>query len=331
MNASSGPLRLTPQDGHAGTVARGNRRGTPDPGNRTVRVDGGATTEAPVVIKLGGRALEAPGAIAEFAAALANLGRITLLVHGGGAEVTAWCVRLGIEARFEQGLRVTDPATLEVATAVLAGLANKRLVAALRAHGVDAVGLAALDGGTLAVSRHPQAAQLGAVGAIDSVDPSLLLSLLAQGRTPVMASIAATAEGELLNVNADDEAAAIAAAVGASDLVLLSDTPGLKLAGEIVPVLDAADLDATLARPDVGGGMVPKLLAAGAALAGGVARAHIAAWSGPDTLVALLERGGPGTTLLERGSHGTALSERGDPGTTQLATAGTAPREDVHA
>lgn len=310
MNANSGPLRLTPEDGLAGTVARGNRRGTPDPGNRTVRRDGGGA-EAPVVIKLGGRALDAPGAIAEFAAALAGLSRITLLVHGGGAEVTAWCTRFGIEARFEQGLRVTDPATLEVATAVLAGLANKRLVAALRAHGVDAVGLAALDGGTLAVSPHPQAAQLGAVGAIDRVDSSLLVSLLAQGRTPVMASIAATAAGELLNVNADDAAAAIAAAVGASDLILLSDTPGLRLAGEIVPVLDAADLDATLARPDVGGGMSPKLLAAGVALAGGVARAHIAAWSGPETLVALLEGGGPGTTLL--------------------ATPGIAPREDVHA
>jgi acetylglutamate kinase len=257
-----------------------------------------ATGQRPVVIKLGGRALETPGAPGEFATALAGLGRVALLVHGGGAEVTAWCARVGIEARFEQGLRVTDPATLEVATAVLAGLANKRLVAALRAHGVDAVGLAALDGGTLAVSPHPQAALLGAVGAIDAVDPSLLLALLAGGRTPVVASIGATAQGGLLNVNADDAAAAIAAAIGASDLVLLSDTPGLRLDGEIVSVLHAADLDATLARTDVGGGMVPKLRAAGAAMAGGVARAHIAAWEGPGTLAALLAPGGPGTTLV---------------------------------
>ena len=86
-------------------------------------------TQRPVVIKLGGRALETPGAPGEFAAALAELSRVALLVHGGGAEVTAWCARVGIEARFEQGLRVTDAATLDVATAVLAGLANKRLVA----------------------------------------------------------------------------------------------------------------------------------------------------------------------------------------------------------
>ena len=311
MSAGGGPLRPTPRNGHAKPAAGGYRRGTPAAAGATVRGTRAVPASRPVVVKLGGRALEAPGAIEEFATALAGLARVTLLVHGGGAEVTAWCARLGLEAHFEQGLRVTDPGTLDVATAVLAGLANKRLVAALRAHGVDAVGLAALDGGTLAVSPHPQAAVLGAVGAIDAVDASLLLTLLADGRTPVVASIAATAAGELLNVNADDAAAAIAAAVGASDLVLLSDTPGLRLGGEFVPVLDVADLDATLARPDVGGGMLPKLRAAGAALAGGVPRAHIAAWSGPDTLAALLAPNGPGTTLV--------------------APARTAPREDVRA
>jgi len=162
---------------------------------------------------------------------------------------------------------------------------------------VDAVGLAALDGGSLAVTPHPQAALLGAVGAISGVDPSLLLSLLAQGRTPVVASIGATADGELLNVNADDAASALTAAVGASDLVLLSDTPGLKLDGVVVPALAAADLEATLARPDVGGGMVPKLRAAGDTLARGVDRVHIAAWSGPDTLARILSGSGCGTTL----------------------------------
>jgi acetylglutamate kinase len=275
-----------------------------------VNASTGAGLASRVVIKLGGRALEAPGAVREFAAALARLSRVTLLVHGGGAEVTQWCARIGIAARFEDGLRVTDPATLEVATAVLAGLANKRLVAALRAHGVDAVGIAALDGGTLAVSPHPQADSLGAVGTIDAADASLVETLLAQGRTPVVASIGATQAGALLNVNADDAAAALAAAVGASDLVLLSDTPGLRLDGEIVNVLDAAELDATLARPDVGGGMLPKLRAAGEALAGGVARVQIGAWTGPGTLAALLA-GGAGTTLVP--------------------AARPAPREDVHA
>ncbi len=261
------------------------------------RPNGPSARLRPVVVKLGGRALEAPGALREFAAALARLSRVTLLVHGGGAEVTAWSERLGIEARFENGLRVTDGPTLDVVTAVLAGLANKRLVAALRALGVDAVGLAALDGGVVLARAHPNAAQLGAVGEIEHVDASLLAALLAQGRTPVLASIAATSAGELLNLNADDVAAALAAAVGADDLVLLSDTPGLKLDGEVVPTLHVRDLDATLARPDVGGGMVPKLRAAAHAVTAGVRRAHIAAWSGPDTLATLLARGA-GTTLV---------------------------------
>lgn len=255
------------------------------------------TVAQPIVVKLGGRALDAPGAPAEFAIALAALARPAVVVHGGGAEVTQWCLRLGLESRFHDGLRVTDAPTLEVVAAVLAGLANKRLVAALRARGVDAVGLAALDGGVLHVVPHARASVLGAVGQVAGADPSLLASLLAQGRTPVLASLGAH-EGALLNVNADDAASAVAAALGASELVLLSDAPGLKLAGEIVHELRTDAIDATLALPEVAGGMRPKLRAAAAALAAGVGRAHIASWNGPATLASLLDGTGAGTTLL---------------------------------
>lgn len=252
---------------------------------------------APIVVKLGGKSLEAPGATAEFAAALAALARPAVLVHGGGAEVTQWCLQLGLESRFADGLRVTDARTLEVVTAVLAGLANKRLVAALRARGVDAVGLAALDGGVLRVVPHARAAVLGAVGEVAGADPALLRTLLAQGRTPVLASVGAHGE-ELLNVNADDAASAVAAALGAAELVLLSDAPGLRLGGAVVPQLAAGEIDAALARPEVEGGMRPKLRAAAAALAAGVARAHIASWSGPATLASLLSGTGTGTALV---------------------------------
>lgn len=257
-----------------------------------------------LVVKLGGRALEAPGALSECAAALRAAGeaghsaRATLVVHGGGAEVTAWCERAGIEARFHDGLRVTDPATLEIAAAVLAGLANKRLVAALRACGVDAVGLAALDGGIARVRRHPESATLGEVGAIDAVDTTLLESLLAAGRVPVLASLGDDGAGALLNLNADDVAAAIAAALPAGDLLLLSDTPGLRLSGEVVRVLSPAALAAALDHPDVSGGMRPKLRAARLALAAGVQRVHIAAWQGPRTIAAILEGTALATTCL---------------------------------
>src|SRR5262249_30086621 len=163
----------------------------------------------------------------------------------------------GIESRFADGLRVTDAATLEVAAAVLAGLANKRLVAALRARGVDAVGLSALDGGIVRARRHAKAPVLGEVGESSVVDPRLLAGPWAAGSVPVLASLGDDGHGALLNLNADDVTAGIAAALPAGDLVLFSDAPGLVLDGEVVPALDAAALDAALARPDVTGGMRP--------------------------------------------------------------------------
>ena len=260
----------------------------------------------PLVVKLGGRALEAAGALAECAAALREVAatRPTLVVHGGGAEVSTWCERAGLTPRFADGLRVTDAATLEIAAAVLAGLANSRLVAALRAApigqdkpGLDAVGLSVLDGGTVRARRHANAAVLGEVGEVVSVDETLVLELLQRGCVPVLASLADDGHGALLNLNADDAAAAIAAAFPASDLVLLSDAPGLLLDGEVVRSLSLGALEETLERPDVTGGMRPKLRAAAVALAAGVGRVHIAAWQGPHTLAALLDGSAVATTL----------------------------------
>ena len=254
-----------------------------------------------VVLKIGGRSLESgaggPEAQADvLAAEIAMLGAAVVVVHGGGAEVSAWCERLSIAQRFHEGLRVTDAETLPVAVAVLAGLANKRLVSRLRAAGLDAVGLSALDGGTIEAERHPLSATLGAVGSVHAVDPTLLETLLYDGRTPVIASIG-DCDGALLNLNADDLASALAAALGAESLVLLSDTPGLVLGGEVVPRLDADSLAAACDHPEVQGGMKPKLNAARAALAAGVTRVTIAAWSGPGTLRALVEGQGGGTTI----------------------------------
>lgn len=230
-----------------------------------------------VVIKIGGRSLEAPGALDELATEVAALSDGALLVHGGGHEVSDWCARLGVPSSFVDGLRVTDATTLEVAVAVLAGLANKRLVASLLAAGVDAIGLSALDLGIVEVLPHPRAAELGAVGHVTAVHPEFLQSLIADGRTPVLSSIGAV-DGALLNLNADDVAAAIAAAIGASTLLLLTDTPGVVLDGEVVATIDLSELDSVIARDDVQGGMVAKLNAARAAIEGGVTQVIITAW-----------------------------------------------------
>ena len=252
-----------------------------------------------IVLKIGGRALESgdgAGAPEALAAEIAALSTPVVVVHGGGAEVSGWCERFSIAQHFLDGLRVTDPETLPVAVAVLAGLANKRLVARLRNAGLDAVGLSALDGGTIEAEPHPRSAALGAVGTVRAVDPALLETLLVEGRTPVIASIG-DCDGALLNLNADDLAAALAGALEARVLVLLSDAPGLVLGGATVPRLDAGALAAACDHPEVQGGMRPKLNAARAALAAGVARVTIGAWSGPGTLRSLLDGQGGGTTI----------------------------------
>jgi acetylglutamate kinase len=255
----------------------------------------------PAVIKIGGRALEMPGAPEQLAAEVAALARPALLVHGGGHEVSRWCARLSIPPRFIDGLRVTDAETLEVAVAVLAGLANRRLVALLRHAGVDAVGLAALDGGIVEVEPHPNAAALGRVGVVRRVREALLAALLAGNRTPVLASIGDW-RGELLNLNADELAASLAAALGADTLVLLSDAPGVVLGGRRVSAIAPEELADLRAHPEVRDGMVAKLDAAGKAMAGGVRRVRIAAWSGPGTLGELLGGGTGGTTIVQAGS-----------------------------
>jgi len=258
-----------------------------------------------IVVKLGGRALEAPESLGELAADVRTLiagGHAVVLVHGGGAEVSAWCARLGIEPQFHGGLRVTDPATLEVVCAVLAGLANKRLVARLRAAGIDAVGLAALDGGILDAAPHRDAASLGAVGEVAGIEPALIDALLARGSVPVLASVGAAA-GELLNVNADDFAAGLAPALDAATLLLLSDTPGLVLGGAVVPSLDRDALAATLDHPEVTGGMRPKLRAALEVLDAGVTRVAIAAWQGRGTLPRLVAGEAPATILMRTSSE----------------------------
>jgi acetylornithine/N-succinyldiaminopimelate aminotransferase len=250
----------------------------------------GAAGPGPVVIKLGGRALEGPGRLAEFAADLVSHDRPFVLVHGGGADVTAWCDKLNIPSSFHDGLRVTDEASLEVATAVLTGLVNSRLVAALVAAGVKAVGLSGIDGGLLTAEPHPDADRLGRVGTVASVDSAWLRDLLAVGRVPVLAPVAADASGIVYNINADDAAAAVAEALGASLLVYLSDVPAVLVDGKAVGTIGAPEAARLLDHPDVTGGMRPKLSAAVLALTGGVGSAVIGAWTARGDLAIVLGR-----------------------------------------
>lgn len=213
------------------------------------------------VVKLGGNASR------EQLKELAAL-RPVVLVHGGGAQLTDLLQRLGVETRFHEGQRVTDHATLEAAEMVLAGKVNKDLAARLQALGIPAVGICGSDGGLLR-SRITKP-ELGQVGLELEVDPTLLKTLSAAGYLPVVAPLAMTAEGDRLNVNADFAAAAIARALGAEKLVLLTDVDGVRRDGLTLANLTPAQAREMIAEGSAANGMQAKLEAALAAADGGV-------------------------------------------------------------
>jgi len=232
-----------------------------------------------VVVKVGGAAMDrAPlsRAFAEDVSLLQHVGVLPVLVHGGGPQVSGVAERLGLEPTFVDGVRVTDRETLDVATMVLAGKVNTEIVAMLGASGVRAVGISGVDGGlALAVKRAEP--DLGYVGDVVSIDPSVVATLLERGFVPVVASIAADETGHPYNVNADTMAAELAVGLDAAKLVYVSDVPGvIGASGELRSELGVQDALDLLATDDVvTGGMIPKLESAVHALKSGVARVHL--------------------------------------------------------
>jgi len=237
------------------------------------------------VVKLGGTTLAEQRQVLAEVAAVARK-RPVVLVHGGGKRMSEWLERLGIESRFENGLRVTDPAALEVAAAVLRGVVNSELVAALHDAGCDAVGLSGVDGGLLIGRRLPD---VGLVATITGVRRDLLDSLLVTGQVPVVAPLARDEQGVVCNVNADDAAAGLAAGLGARQLVLMTDVDGVRDAsGKKLDSLTATQAEAMIADGTISGGMVPKVMAALSALAWEGSEAIIADGSVPNALVRAL-------------------------------------------
>lgn len=252
-------------------------------------------TRSTVVIKVGGSVAGQTSADADIVAALHDAGTPLVVVHGGGPLVGEWSTRVGLEPRFERGLRVTDEATRDVALAVLAGLANSRLVAALVQRGVPAVGLSGIDGGLLRAER--ESVELGLVGRVTLVDSSLVEDLIDAGRVPVIAPAALeTGTGELLNVNADSVAGAVAASIGARLLAFITDVPGVRgRDGKLIPLLDRMSAGALVEDGTIEGGMLPKVEACLLAASAGCRAAIVA--SGGDGLERLLAGGTAGTVF----------------------------------
>ncbi len=216
-----------------------------------------------LVAKIGGSTLGDSDTTLADVVELQRRGIQPVIVHGGGALISEWLVRHNLPTRFENGLRVTDPETLQVVVAVLAGLVNKQIVSALTVLGVNAVGLSGADGGLLRARALDE--KLGAVGEVISVEPRTVLRLVEDGVIPVIAPVGQAWEGErptgeLLNINADTAAGAIAIALKARWLVFLTDVQGVRgAAGDTLTRLRTEDARSLVASGVVEGGMIPKV------------------------------------------------------------------------
>ncbi len=264
-----------------------------------------------VVVKYGGNAMideDLKRAFAQDMVFLRRVGLHPVVVHGGGPQISAMLDRLGIESEFRGGLRVTTPEAMDVVRMVLTGQVSRELVALLNAYGPHAVGLSGEDGGLLRARRRTatvdgEPVDVGLVGDVVEVNPGAVLDLLAAGRIPVVSTVAPDVDdpSQVLNVNADTAAAALAIALGARKLIVLTDVEGLytrwpdpsSLASEI----RASDLAALL--PSLDAGMRPKMEACLRAVRGGVRQAHVIDGRAPHSiLVEVFTTKGIGTMVL---------------------------------
>ncbi|MCY1142367.1 acetylglutamate kinase [Actinoplanes sp. Pm04-4] len=238
-----------------------------------------------IVIKYGGNAMIKPELQQAFAADMAFLryaGIRPVVVHGGGPQISRMLDRFGIESEFRGGLRVTTPEAMDVVRMVLTGQVGRELVGLINRHGPLAVGLSGEDAHLFTAVRRGavidgETVDIGLVGDVDRVDTSAVDDLIAAGRIPVIASVAPDADGVVHNVNADTAAAALAEALGAQKLVVLTDVPGLYTdwpdTSSLVTTIDADGLAKLLPRLE--SGMAPKMEACLRAVRGGVPAAHV--------------------------------------------------------
>ena len=233
------------------------------------------------VLKIGGNELDSPGFLRSLAQAVAASSESVTIVHGGGKAIAELQTRLGLQTIKVDGLRVTDAESLAVAQMVLSGQANKQIVSALLAAGVDAVGLSGVDGGLLRCQKkaHPTA-DLGLVGEIVTVRAELIQQLAARDITAVLSPISLGLDGRTYNVNADEAAGAVALALNAELLHFISNVPGVIYDGAVLAALTPAQTEDLIAHHVIRDGMVPKVRAALAAVALGVPQARIGSLAG---------------------------------------------------
>ena len=273
-----------------------------------------------VVIKYGGHAMTDDSlreAFAQDVVFLRHAGLRPVVVHGGGPQISAQLARLGLESTFTAGLRVTTPETMDVVRMVLTGRVNRDVVGLINQHGPFAVGMSGEDANMFtARKRHAVVdgapVDIGLVGEIETVDPAAVRALIADGRIPVVSSVARGTGGEVYNVNADTAAAALAVALGAAKLVVLTDVEGLYAdwpgdgngagqPGDVISLLTATGLERLL--PGLASGMIPKMEACLHAVRGGVPQAHVLDGRLPHSvLLEIFTDSGIGTMIVPDGA-----------------------------
>ncbi len=258
----------------------------------------------PLVIKLGGAAVESPCEQASLWRALGTLHQSeasgVVLVHGGGAQVDRLLTALGLPIQKIYGIRITPEDQIDHVVGVLAGTMNAMIVGALRANSINAVGLTIGSGGTvISEIRHDPEIDLGRVGTGKPGDPALVRMLLSGGFLPVLSSIGFAVDGGTLNINADEAAAVVAQTIGARAIVLLTDVPGvLDERGDLIPEIDADSLDRLIRQGVIHSGMVVKVRAAMECAQRSGCTVIIASWKQPDALARLASDDQVGTRIV---------------------------------
>ena len=258
----------------------------------------------PLVIKLGGAAVDSSTPLDELYAAIVRLHRTlpngVVLVHGGGAAVDQHLDRLGLVSDRHDGIRITPADHIDEIVGVLAGRVNKGLVAQLQRCGAQAVGLCLGDGNVAQISKVTDLPiDPGRVGQVVGGNPRLITMLLSEGFLPVLASIGFDHEGQSLNVNADTAAAGIARVLNASGLLFLTDTAGvLDRHGTLIASLGPSEIDAAIESGEIQGGMIAKVRSAALASTAAAIPVTIASWNDPDSLTELTKGAAVGTRIL---------------------------------
>lgn len=219
-----------------------------------------------IVIKYGGNAMineELKMNVIKDVVLLSEIGVKVILVHGGGPEINRTLDKMGKETQFINGLRYTDEETIDVVQMVLAGKTNKDLVKLIMQKGGNAVGISGVDNQLIIAKKHESEDDLGYVGDVDKINPNIIIDMLDKGYIPVIASVGTDEEGHTYNINADTAAAEIAGALGAENMILVSDIPGLLAdkddEGTLIPLVHVYEVNSLIEKGIIGGGMIPKV------------------------------------------------------------------------